>query len=705
MNAKQTLFLLVSVFSLLSLPASCGGGGGGGGQSQPLEGENFQLTEDTRMHRLAGYGVHKAAWDDDDSSTHLISNCFPRTQEGYSNPGVPYFKNGNDCAFGMDLGFPTPVRGYPSKSGGLLYFFFGDTDPLYKPWLDSNNVVTKDEGSSTMTESTVFGETPFQLGTSNGDSISYFTDTDPSDGLDMAHTLRNTEGTDTQYDTSTTGVLGTAFRSTVVRLNHTGGSGPTYLDNSVIKHRQGMGQDFLVAPDVPGGILYLDNRDASDPTLRKEYVFNFRWYQPNETLLTAAGASGDLWKANYMLNSYTMISVSTDLGLSWKACQQRQDLWPKPFSGWDPKGGSFVSCDWTNPVEGKFINLSFLEVQSSEFSYLPTNDSDPKARASDGKYVLIFGYGVGSNLNIHLACVPREQMISLAEKADTLGTVLEGVRYFGGLDASGNPLWKTSESEAIPVCWVSDPTIREEYEVHCVTHSDPNVKFQIVKESVGGAYTLSVQRIKASFVNASQQTVNFDRLVAVIDFGYSVLLKNLKKDANGNTPKTVSIKDLTSADHQNGAQTTAQPGPVFFTCDPKYPWAWNVTDPSKLTASNITSTRAFRPLFLPKIKKDEPIEDNADHDVGDAPGTACGIRAIYNSPGGPHDKWYLRQFDPYNSSLTGTEFVGSPFIIGCLAKGVNASSSTKAGVLLYYTGVHEGYSVDLFSIKLTKSTW
>ncbi|HHI80707.1 MAG TPA: hypothetical protein ENK02_12090, partial [Planctomycetes bacterium] len=653
---KKTYLFSLSGLLLLFLPLSCGGGGGGSGTStQVLEGESYQLTENQRIHRLAGYGIHKDAWLEDDPSTHLITNCYSKDQEGYDKPGVPFFKNGTDATFGMDLGFPTPIRGYPSQSGGLLYFFFGDTDPIYKPWWDSSGVVTKDEGASTMTESTVFGETPFQLGTSNGDSISYFSDTDPSDGLDMLHTLRNTEGSNTQYDTSTTGVLSNAFRSTVVRLNASAGSGPTYLVGSVTQHRQGMGQDFLVAPDVPGGILYLDNRSASDPSRQKEYVFNFRWYQPNETLLTAAGASGDLWKANYMLNSYTMIAVSTDLGLSWKACQQRQDLWPKPFSGWDPQGGSFLNCDWSNPVEGKFINLAFLEVSSSEFSYLPTSDPDAKARASDGKYVLIFGYGVGSNLAIHLACVPRERLIDLAESADTLGVTLEGVRYFGGLDSSGNPLWKTAESEAIPVCWVADPTIREELETHCLNHSDPSVKFQLIKESVGGAYTLSVQRVQTSFKNRSGTTVSFDRLVAVMDFGYSVLLKNLKTDSSGNTPKTISISDLTAADHGSGAQTTAQPGPVLFTCDPKYPWAWNYKDPSKLTSTNIGTTRAFRPLFFPKMTNDQPIEDNTEHDIGDAPGTVCGIRAAYGSPGGPHDKWYLRTFDPYATSKTGSE--------------------------------------------------
>ncbi|RME71902.1 MAG: hypothetical protein D6776_09570, partial [Planctomycetota bacterium] len=651
---------------LAMLATACGGGGsGGGGSARTIEGESYALTAHRRIDRLGGYGMYRAAWKDDDPATHVPANCFTPDEAPYYDPNRRFFRNGNLVVFGMDLGFPTPVRGYPDNPEGRLYFFFGDTDPVDPVWLLTDGVVAKVQ-SAPVTQ-TAFGESAHVTGTVNGDSISWCTDTDPSDGLDMAHTLRNTEGSDTQYPTASTGVDGDAFRSTVVRLDTAAGSGPLVPGGSGSQRYAGMGQDFLMGVDVPGGILYLDNRNASDPARRKEYLFNFRWYQPHRVILDGHGVSGETWRADYMQNSFTTIAVSTDLGLHWHACQQRADQWPKPFSGWDPGAKTFLDADWNHPVDGKFINLAFLEVSSSEFGYLPVHDPDPKAVATDGRYVLIFGYGVAHNLRLHLACVPRERWIDLAEAHSTLGATLEGVRYYAGLDADGQPIWKSSEADAVPVCWISHPQIREELEAHCVNHPDPNVRVQIIEESVGGAWTLSVQRVRARFTDRHGRTQSFDRLVAMVDFGYSVLVKDLKTNPDGSTPKTVSIDRLTAADHAAGHQATAQPGPALFTCDPRYPWAWNVKDPTTITAANAATPRPFRPLFLPKAANDRPIVDNPSHDIGDAPGTVCGLRQLLGQPGGPHDDWQARRYDPFDATKTGTEFVGSPFIIGSLA--------------------------------------
>ena len=78
----------------------------------------------------------------------------------------------------------------------------------------------------------------------------------------------------------------------------------------------------------------------------------------------------------------------------------------------------------------KFLNVALVEVTSSQVPGLP----DPVDT------VLIWGSGDYRKSDPYLACIPTEQ---IRDKS--------AIRYFGGLDESGTPVWKRSEADAAPL--------------------------------------------------------------------------------------------------------------------------------------------------------------------------------------------------------------------------------------------------------------
>jgi len=92
----------------------------------------------------------------------------------------------------------------------------------------------------------------------------------------------------------------------------------------------------------------------------------------------------------------------------------------------------------------KFLNVAMAEVKPGQIEGLPT----------PADTVLIWGSGEYRRSNPYLACIPSEK---IRDKS--------AIRYFAGLDESGKPIWKESETDAVSL--FEHPTIGEFSVVWC----------------------------------------------------------------------------------------------------------------------------------------------------------------------------------------------------------------------------------------------
>lgn len=89
----------------------------------------------------------------------------------------------------------------------------------------------------------------------------------------------------------------------------------------------------------------------------------------------------------------------------------------------------------------KFINISIVKVPVEEWDFLPENE---------GEGLVIFGSGSYRKSNVYLAFQPAPDI----EDPET-------IRYFAGVDDEKEPLWETSESEALPLFDLDNPCVGE----------------------------------------------------------------------------------------------------------------------------------------------------------------------------------------------------------------------------------------------------
>ncbi|MGY5851422.1 DUF4185 domain-containing protein [Salegentibacter sp. F14] len=90
----------------------------------------------------------------------------------------------------------------------------------------------------------------------------------------------------------------------------------------------------------------------------------------------------------------------------------------------------------------KFINISIVQDNTSNWELLPAESEE------DG--LIIFGTGKYRESHVYMAYQPA------AEIEDA-----SAIRYFAGMDETGNPLWAEEEAAAVPVFGMDNPCVGE----------------------------------------------------------------------------------------------------------------------------------------------------------------------------------------------------------------------------------------------------
>ena len=88
----------------------------------------------------------------------------------------------------------------------------------------------------------------------------------------------------------------------------------------------------------------------------------------------------------------------------------------------------------------KFINVSIVEVKSSDWDLLPQNDEDG---------IIMFGSGTYRSSHIYLAYQPLSGIKSK-----------HSIRYYAGMK-DGKPLWNKDEADAVPIFYLNNPGVGE----------------------------------------------------------------------------------------------------------------------------------------------------------------------------------------------------------------------------------------------------
>lgn len=88
-----------------------------------------------------------------------------------------------------------------------------------------------------------------------------------------------------------------------------------------------------------------------------------------------------------------------------------------------------------------FINISIVQIESSDWDLLPENT---------GKSLVIFGSGDYRESEVYLAYQPEGEIENP-----------EAIQYFAGVDEEGLPLWDDSEAESLPIFELDNPCVGE----------------------------------------------------------------------------------------------------------------------------------------------------------------------------------------------------------------------------------------------------
>jgi hypothetical protein len=88
-----------------------------------------------------------------------------------------------------------------------------------------------------------------------------------------------------------------------------------------------------------------------------------------------------------------------------------------------------------------FINVSLVQVEASDWKYLPEEEGEGHVIFGSGKY--------------------RESRVYLAYQPAAAIEDPTAIRYFKGVDDSGIPLWSKSERNSLPIFEMEDPCVGE----------------------------------------------------------------------------------------------------------------------------------------------------------------------------------------------------------------------------------------------------